>query len=35
LTQPDAYAMIRRRAKAAGITTPLGSHTMLATGITA
>jgi site-specific recombinase XerD len=35
LTQPDAYAMIRRRAKAASITTPIGNHTMRATGITA
>lgn len=35
LTQPDAYCMIRRRAKAAGIATPIGNHTMRATGITA
>lgn len=35
LTQPDAWRMIRRRAKAAGITTPIGCHTFRATGITA
>ncbi len=35
LTQPDAYLMIRRRAKVAGIETLIGNHTMRATGITA
>jgi site-specific recombinase XerD len=35
MTQPDAFRMIRRRAKAAGIETPIGNHTMRATGITA
>ncbi|MDF0490958.1 tyrosine-type recombinase/integrase [Sphingomonas sp. H39-1-10] len=34
LTQPDAYAMVRRRAKAAGIETKIGNHTFRATGIT-
>lgn len=34
LTQPDAFAMVRRRAKAAGITTRIGNHTFRATGIT-
>ena len=33
--QRDAHAMIRRRAKAAGIETPIGNHTFRATGITA
>ena len=31
----DVYQMIRRRAKAAGSTNPLGRHTFRATGITA
>lgn len=36
MTQPDAYRMIRRRSKAAGIKTPnVGNHSMRATGITA
>jgi site-specific recombinase XerD len=35
MTQQDAYRMIRRRARAAGIETPIGNHTMRATGITA
>ena len=35
LGQPDAYRMIRRRAKAAGIKTKIGNHTFRATGITA
>ena len=35
LGQRDAHAMIRRRAKAAGIGTPIGNHTFRATGITA
>jgi site-specific recombinase XerD len=35
LTQPDAFRMIRRRAKAAGIKTEIGNHSMRATGITA
>lgn len=34
LTQPDAFAMVRRRAKAAGIATLIGNHTFRATGIT-
>jgi site-specific recombinase XerD len=33
--QSDAWRMIRRRAKAAGIAAPIGNHTMRATGITA
>jgi site-specific recombinase XerD len=33
--QPDAWRMIRRRAKAAGIEAPIGNHTFRATGITA
>ena len=32
--QQDAYRMIRRRAKAAGIKTRIGNHTFHATGIT-
>lgn len=35
LPQANAYAMIRRRAKQAGIKTPIGNHTFRATGITA
>jgi len=35
LSQPDAFAMVRRRAKAAGIATKIGNHTFRATGITA
>jgi integrase/recombinase XerD len=35
MTQQDAHRMIRRRAKSAGIETPIGNHTMRATGITA
>ena len=35
LPQANAYAMIRRRAKAAGIETEVGCHTFRATGITA
>jgi site-specific recombinase XerD len=35
MSQPDAWRMIRRRAAAAGILTPIGNHTMRATGITA
>jgi site-specific recombinase XerD len=35
LPQANAYAMIRRRAKAAGIATKLGNHSFRATGITA
>lgn len=34
MTQPDAYRMIQRRAKQAGIKTTIGNHTMRATGIT-
>jgi site-specific recombinase XerD len=34
LPQANAYAMIRRRAAAAGIETKLGNHTFRATGIT-
>jgi site-specific recombinase XerD len=33
--QSDAWRMIRRRAKAAGIDAPIGNHTFRATGITA
>jgi len=32
--QPDAYRMIQRRAKAAGIKTKVGNHSLRATGIT-
>lgn len=35
LQQAEAWVMIRRRAKAAGIRTKIGSHTFRATGITA
>jgi integrase len=35
MTQPDVYRMVRRRAKAVGIETPIGCHTWRATGITA
>jgi integrase len=35
LPQANAYAMIRRRASAAGIATKLGNHSLRATGITA
>ena len=35
LRQSSAHAMIRRRAKAAGIATAVGNHTFRATGITA
>jgi integrase/recombinase XerD len=35
LSQADAYRMIRRRAKVAGIRTKIGNHTFRATGITA
>jgi integrase len=35
LPQANAYAMIRRRAAAAGIATKVGNHTFRATGITA
>jgi len=35
LSQADAYRMIRRRAKTAGIKTKIGNHTFRATGITA
>jgi site-specific recombinase XerD len=35
LPQPNAYAMIQRRAKAAEITTKIGNHTFRATGVTA
>lgn len=35
LTQYAAWLMIRRRAAAAGITAPIGNHTIRATGITA
>jgi len=33
--QPDAWRMIRRRAKAVGIEAPIGNHTFRATGIIA
>jgi len=35
LPQANAYAMVRRRAAAAGIATKIGNHTLRATGITA
>ena len=35
MSQADAWRMIRRRAKAAGIKAPIGCHTFRATGITA
>jgi site-specific recombinase XerD len=35
LPQADAYAMIQRRAKSAGVTTRVGNHTFRATGVTA
>ena len=35
MRQQDAYRMIQRRAKAAGIETKIGNHTFRATGITA
>ena len=34
LPQANAYAMIQRRAQAAGIRTRIGNHTFRATGIT-
>lgn len=34
LTQPDTHAMVRRRARAAGIATRIGNHSFRATGIT-
>jgi site-specific recombinase XerC len=34
LTQPDAYLMIERRARQAGIKTKIGNHSLRATGIT-
>jgi hypothetical protein len=35
MPQANAYAMIRRRAAAAGVETKLGNHSFRATGITA
>jgi integrase len=35
LPQANAYAMIQRRAQAAGIRTKIGNHTFRAAGITA
>jgi integrase len=35
LPQANAYAMIQRRARAAGITIKIGNHTFRATGVTA
>ncbi len=35
LSQANAYAMVRRRAAAAGIETKIGNHSFRATGITA
>ena len=35
MNQPDAWRMIRRRAKAAGVAAEIGCHTFRATGITA
>ena len=34
MTQPDAYRMIERRGRAAGIKTKIGNHSLRATGIT-
>ncbi len=34
MAQPDAYRMIERRARAAGIKTKIGNHSLRATGIT-
>jgi len=34
MTQPDAYRMIQRRARTAGIETKVGNHSLRATGIT-
>ena len=34
MTQPDAYRMIQRHARAAGIKTKIGNHSLRATGIT-
>ena len=34
MAQPDAYRMIQRRARAAGIETKIGNHSLRATGIT-
>ena len=34
MTQPDAYRMIQRRARQAGIETKIGNHSLRATGIT-
>jgi site-specific recombinase XerD len=34
LTQPDAHAMVQRRARGAGIATRVGNHSFRATGIT-
>ncbi len=34
MTQPDAYRMVQRRARAAGIETKIGNHSLRATGIT-
>ncbi len=35
MTQPDAFTMVRRHARTAGIATQIGNHTFRATGITA
>ena len=35
LPQANAYAMVQRRARAAGLATRIGNHTVRATGITA
>ena len=35
LSQPEAWQMIRRRARSVGILAPIGCHTFRATGITA
>jgi site-specific recombinase XerD len=34
MTQADAYRMIERRSRAAGIKTKIGNHSLRATGIT-
>ena len=34
MTQPDAFRMLQRRARQAGIKTHIGNHSLRATGIT-
>jgi site-specific recombinase XerD len=35
MTQVDAWRMVRKRARSAGIVAPIGNHSFRATGITA